>query len=151
MNYNFNLSKSGVNRSRGFSVEQEIVPQQITPPGIRDFFLHALFARFAFKDNHTEEFKTNFNENSNRIELDIPDKYLSFIEQVGKDANFERFISWLMFGCVSVRIYPPSDADPLVGNTGDMYYNTALKEMMVYDEEVGGWASIVLSNVIIKL
>lgn len=66
---------------------------------LNDLFLHALFARLAFKNNENYEFKTKYHPSTNTIELDIPDKYLDVLDQVTgiqRGPNFKRFMNWMI-------------------------------------------------------
>lgn len=89
--------------SRGSNVFGKILPQLAQqsniPVGIRDLFLHALFARLALSDNRVIEFETKYNCNTNTIELQIPSDVLPlFDEMMGmqRGPKFQAFIDWLV-------------------------------------------------------
>lgn len=66
---------------------------------LNDLFLHALFARLAFDNNETHEFSTRYDRASNSIELDIPDKYSTFLDQIvglQRGPKLQQFIRWLI-------------------------------------------------------
>jgi hypothetical protein len=80
------------------------IEQSPTIPGriflrMRDLFLHALFARLAFNDDDTVEFRTVYDPDTETIELDIPNKALPFLDQITgiqRGENFKTFINWLI-------------------------------------------------------
>jgi len=66
---------------------------------VRDLFLHALFARIAFTNNDTTEFRTVYDPITNVIDLDIPQEALDALDQVTgmqRGPNFKTFINWLI-------------------------------------------------------
>lgn len=78
---------------------QSSMEQKSFDSRLNDLFLHALFARLAFKNNENYEFKTRYNPATNIIELDIPDKYLEVLDQITgiqRGPNFQKFVSWLI-------------------------------------------------------
>lgn len=84
-----------------FAKVQSAPPSQpvVFDPTLNDLFLHALFARLAFKNNEKFEFQTKYNQNTNTIELDIPQQYLEVFDQVvgiQRGPNFKKFINWLI-------------------------------------------------------
>jgi hypothetical protein len=104
--------------NRGHNVFAKIVPTiqprqpgldgQVTPGNIihpqpastvRDLFLHALFARIAFTNNDTTEFRTVYDPTTNVIELDIPQEAINVLDQITgiqRGPNFKTFINWLI-------------------------------------------------------
>lgn len=95
--YDWNLNHNRL--KRGASKQSALPPTpaqtNLDKEGIRDFFLYALFARIANRDNSTHEFCTRYNSNTNSIELEIDDETLQFLEQVTQGTNFKRYLSWL--------------------------------------------------------
>lgn len=77
----------------------QLAQQSDIPVGIRDLFLHALFARLALTDNRIIEFETKYNCSTNTIELQIPSDILPvFDEMLGmqRGPKFQAFIDWLV-------------------------------------------------------
>jgi hypothetical protein len=69
------------------------------PTGVRDLFLHALFARLALNDNSNVEFETKYNPQTNTIELQLPDCALPFFDTVTgmqQGPRFRAYIDWLI-------------------------------------------------------
>lgn len=88
-----------VPRSRGFQFkpESESLPSSINSSSeLNDLFLFIFFARFAFKNGDVIENDTLFNKETNEIELDIPDEYLTLIEDVTLGPKAVRYIQWLI-------------------------------------------------------
>lgn len=80
-------------------IQTAIQSQQIFDTRLNDLFLHALFARLAFKNNENYEFRTKYDPTTNIIELDIPDKYLDVLDQIigiQRGPKFKTFINWLI-------------------------------------------------------
>jgi hypothetical protein len=83
----------------GARIQSAIPTNVVYDTRLNDLFLHALFARLAFKNNETYEFRTKYNHHTNTIELDIPDKYLGVLDQITgmqRGPNFKKFINWLI-------------------------------------------------------
>jgi len=89
---------------RGHNVFAKVMPQPVSkaftlPPQANDIFLHALFTRITMTDNSIIEFETRFNQQTNTIELYIPQKALNILDQltgVQRGPNFKTFINWLI-------------------------------------------------------
>lgn len=80
-------------------IQAVIQSQQVFDTRLNDLFLHALFARLAFKNNENYEFRTKYEPSTNIIELDIPDKYLDVLDQIigiQRGPKFKTFINWLI-------------------------------------------------------
>lgn len=80
-------------------IQSQIPLQQTENLSVNDFFLYALFARIAFRNNHNIEFETKYDKNSNTIELQVPTNYLdTFDEMLGiqRGPNFKKFVNWLI-------------------------------------------------------
>lgn len=94
-----------VPRPRGFKSElldtEELEVVAEAGDQIKDMFLHALFARIAASDNETWEFETEYDPNSNHIDLLISEKFISILETVSKGDDFNRYITWLIEDAVT--------------------------------------------------
>lgn len=66
------------------------------PLSINDFFLHLMFARLTAKTGDVYEFKTDFNEKTQQLELDIPKKYIDLITDLDIGDNMRQFLDWLV-------------------------------------------------------
>lgn len=97
MRYNFPVPKS-----RGIPKSQN-VPGNNPPVITNDVFLHLLFGRIAASDNNTHELNTNYDNDT--LSLDIPDEFLSLIEDIKKDPKLQRFVNWLVAGLSSDLVF----------------------------------------------
>lgn len=90
--------------ARGNNVFAKIRPQVLQPRSLegikaKDLFLYALFARIALTNNENIEFETNYDEDTETIELQIKDEYLPLFDQITglkKGPNFQKYINWLI-------------------------------------------------------
>lgn len=92
MKYSFNIP-----RPRGMLVTGEVTPQYVPTPttDIRDLILHALIARIAYTDNHTEEFLIRLQDDQT-LEVTISRERLDqLINEVLVGPKVQDFIDWL--------------------------------------------------------
>lgn len=89
--------------SRGNKASAKIqvaIPQTSNiDPIVNDLFLYALFARLTFTNNDKVEFRTEYSQDTNTIELQIPPNYLQVFDEltgIHQGPNFKAFINWLI-------------------------------------------------------
>jgi hypothetical protein len=101
-------------------IPQLAQPGCTAPTAVRDLFLHALFARLAFNDNSIVEFETKYNQQTNTIELQLPDCALPFFDTITglqQGPRFRAYIDWLV-GNANITAGGLIDADlTITGNT----------------------------------
>ena len=96
MPYNFDIPNS-----RGFQ-DHQFIPQLVPddygiPNFIKDIILHLFIVRIAYNDNHTEEFRTIFQDGL--LELDIDQARLDQITTtVAFGPKLDQFKDWLFNG-----------------------------------------------------
>lgn len=78
-----------------------------------DVILNILHARITSSNNTTHEFETLYDADNNCLELDIPDCYMDFLEDIEVGPNIKRYLRWL------VDIAVDSMANNLVWKTMD--------------------------------
>lgn len=87
---------------RGNCVSKPIVPsvkQYPQPSYVNDWIIYAIFARLTLSNNDTIEFDTVFNEQTNTIELCVPDEANDIFNQITgtqRGTKFKRYIDWLI-------------------------------------------------------
>jgi hypothetical protein len=90
-------------RGRGYLDEDEArkCDNKLPPkPGLDELnanglVLHILHARVAANDGHWHEFDQIFDPDNKTIELDVPDCYLDFLEEITVGPRICRYLTWL--------------------------------------------------------
>lgn len=70
---------------------------------IRDLIIHAAICRIAFKDDSNHEFYTQYDEDTQIVDIDIPDQLLDNLMRVEVGPKLERYFSWLTNGVRNLR------------------------------------------------
>lgn len=72
-------------------------------PEIRDVIIHAAICRIAFNSDENHEFYTKYNEDTNILDIDIPDDQLNELTKIQLGPKLEQYFSWLTNSLVNLR------------------------------------------------
>lgn len=72
-------------------------------PNIRDVIIHAAICRIAFADDTNHEFHTVYDEETNILDIDIPDDELNDLTRITLGPKIEKYFSWLTNSLVNLR------------------------------------------------
>jgi hypothetical protein len=101
MAYDFKINHSQIKKG---TVESEPIKAQHIQSDLfdaktRDLIIYAVLARFALNNNENIEFETVFDEETQTVELVIPDDHLDIFDQMTgmkRGPNFTTYIDWLI-------------------------------------------------------
>lgn len=98
------------------------VPSQVSALGVNDILLHALIVRLALSNDDVVEFRTEYNKETDTVELHIPDSALPYFDQMlgmQRGPNFQTFINWLI-GSETLQVGSVLETDPTFVSAGNI-------------------------------
>lgn len=81
------------------SSQRQITNSQGQLLAVNDLILHALLVRIALNNDESAEFQTKYDPATNTVDLDIPDGYIPFLDEITgmqRGPNLQAFINWLI-------------------------------------------------------
>jgi len=116
--------------------------------------LYGILGRVTLNDGTVHEFETIFDPETNAIDVDIPEEFLSSIETIGIGPNLQRYFEWLLpqfaVTAVTVSITPyqaiPGDIILVDTSVGDITIDlpSVLSDIKINIKKIGGNFDVII-------